>query len=242
MTLNTNRTVREIAVEVPSATRVFEKLGIDYCCGGAKNFREACVEAKIPVDEVLRNLQQAEELRLARQESARDWNSAPLSEVIDEIVRKHHAYVQAEIPRVSALAEKVSSKHGDKHPETKKVYELFEALANELTLHLMKEEQILFPYITRMEESNIEKSPVVPSCFGSVHNPVRMMMMEHDNAGTVLKELRDATGDYKLPEDACTSYRTLYNALLEFEADLHQHIHMENNILFPRAVAMEEQR
>jgi regulator of cell morphogenesis and NO signaling len=106
-------------------------------------------------------------------------------------------------------------------------------------MHLMKEEQILFPYVVRLEESRIEKTPVIPSCFGTVESPIQMMVMEHDNAGEVLRLLRAATADYKLPEDACTSYRTLYTGLLEFEADLHQHIHLENNILFPRAIAME---
>jgi len=240
MTLDSNKTVRELAVEVPSATRVFEKLGIDYCCGGGKKLNEACDQAKLAVDQVLRDLEQAEKARQERQESATDWNSEPLADVIAHIVKKHHAYVQAEIPRLSHLANKVSSKHGPAHPETVKVNELFEALANELTMHLMKEEQILFPYVIRLEESKLESAPVIPSCFGTVQNPIQMMVMEHDNAGEVLRELRAATTDYKLPEDACTSYRTLYTGLLEFEADLHQHIHLENNILFPRAIAMEK--
>jgi regulator of cell morphogenesis and NO signaling len=242
MTLDSNKTVRELAVEVPSATRVFEKLGIDYCCGGGKKLNEACDQAKLAVDQVLRDLEQAEKARQERQESATDWNSEPLADVITHIVKNHHAYVQAEIPRLSHLANKVSSKHGPAHPETVKVNELFEALANELTMHLMKEEQILFPYVIRMEESKLESAPVIPSCFGTVQNPIQMMVMEHDSAGDVLRELRAATADYKLPEDACTSYRTLYTGLLEFEADLHQHIHLENNILFPRALAMENSR
>jgi regulator of cell morphogenesis and NO signaling len=239
MTLDSNKTVRELAVEVPSATRVFEKLGIDYCCGGGKKLNDACNQAKLAVDQVLRDLELAEKSRQERQESATDWNTEPLADVIGHIVKKHHAYVQSEIPRLQHLAEKVSSKHGPAHPETVKVNELFQALANELTMHLMKEEQILFPYVVRMEESKIEKTPVIPSCFGTVEHPIQMMVMEHDSAGDVLRELRVATSDYKLPEDACTSYRTLYTGLLEFEADLHQHIHLENNILFPRAVAME---
>ena len=240
MNLDSNKTVRELAVEVPSATRVFEKLGIDYCCGGGKKLNEACDQAKLAVDQVLSDLEQAEKARQERQESGTDWNSEPLADVIAHIVKKHHAYVQAEIPRLSHLANKVSSKHGPSHPETVKVNELFEALANELTMHLMKEEQILFPYVIRLEESKLESAPVIPSCFGTVQNPIQMMVMEHDNAGEVLRELRAATTDYKLPEDACTSYRTLYTGLLEFEADLHQHIHLENNILFPRAIAMEK--
>jgi regulator of cell morphogenesis and NO signaling len=242
MTLDSNKTVRELAVEVPSATRVFEKLGIDYCCGGGKKLNEACDQAKLAVNQVLRDLEQAEKARQERQESSTDWNSEPLADVIAHIVKKHHAYVLTEIASLSHLAEKVSSKHGPAHPETVKVNELFELLANELTMHLMKEEQILFPYIVRLEESSIEKTPVIPSCFGTVQNPIQMMVMEHDNAGEVLRELRAVTSDYKFPEDACTSYRTLYTGLLEFEADLHQHIHLENNILFPRAIAMEKGR
>ena len=243
MTINTNKTVREIAVEVPSATRVFEKLGIDYCCGGGKGLGDACLQAKLPVDQVLRDLEQAESSRIARQENARDWSREPLADVIGEIVQKHHAFVKAEIPRLSSLAAKVSSKHGEHHPETLKVNELFGALADELSMHLMKEEQILFPYMIRMEEAVVAKEPMIPSsCFGTVQNPIHMMVSEHDSAGETLRALRESTADYKVPDDACTSYRTLYTGLLEFEADLHQHIHLENNILFPRAVAMEEGR
>ncbi len=240
MTFDSNKTVRELAVEVPSATRVFEKHGIDYCCGGGKKLGDACVQAKLPVEQVLRDLEQAESSRISRQETARDWNKEQLADVIQEIVSKHHNYVKNEIPRISMLANKVASKHGPTHPETVRVNELFEQLAEELTMHLMKEEQILFPYIIRMEEAVIEKHAVLPPPFGTVQNPIRMMVSEHDNAGTVLAELRRATSSYKVPDDACTSYRTLYTALLEFEADLHQHIHLENNILFPRAIAMEE--
>jgi regulator of cell morphogenesis and NO signaling len=240
MTLDSNKTVRELAVEVPSATRVFEKLGIDYCCGGGKKLNEACDQAKLAVDLVLRDLELAENARQERLESVTDWNAEPLADVIGHIVKKHHAYVQSEIPRLLHLSGKVSSKHGPAHPETVKVNELFETLASELTTHLMKEEQILFPYVVRLEESSIEKAPVIPSCFGKVENPIQMMVMEHDNAGDILRELRSATSNYRLPEDACTSYRTLYTGLLEFEADLHQHIHLENNILFPRAIAMEQ--
>ncbi len=240
MTLDSNKTVRELAVEVPSATRVFEKFGIDYCCGGGKKLAEACDQTKL--NQVLRDLEQAESDRLSAQQSGTDWSTAPLADLVDQIVKKHHAYVQAEIPRLTNLANKVSSKHGPAHPETARVNQLFEDLANELTMHLMKEEQILFPYIVRMEESKIEHSPVVPSCFGTVQNPIQMMVMEHDSAGEILRELRSITSDYKAPEDACTSYRTLYTGLMEFEADLHQHIHRENNILFPRAIAMENGR
>ena len=241
MTLDSNKTVRELALEFPSAPRVFEKFGIDYCCGGGKKLADACDQTKL--DQVLRDLEQAESARVATQQTSTDWSTAPLGDLIDHIVKTHHSYLQTELPRLTNLAGKVSSKHGPSHPETVRVNELLEDLANELTMHLMKEEQILFPYIIRMEESKIEKSPVVPSsCFGTVQNPIGMMEMEHDNAGEALRELRSLTSNYKVPEDACTSFRALYTGLLELEGDLHQHIHLENNILHPRAIAMESGR
>lgn len=240
MTFDSNKTVRELAVELPSATRVFEKHGIDYCCGGGKKLGEACVQAKLPVEEVLRELEQAESSRAMRQENVRDWSREAMADLIDLIVTKHHGYIKTEIPRLSHLANKVAAKHGPTHPETVKVNEFFAQIAEELTMHLMKEEQILFPYIVRMEESVLEKNAVIPPPFGTVQNPIRMMVSEHDSAGEVLRQMRAVTENYKVPEDACTSFRTLYTGLIEFEADLHQHIHLENNILFPRAIAMEE--
>jgi regulator of cell morphogenesis and NO signaling len=159
-----------------------------------------------------------------------------LYELIENIKSTHHAYVREQIPNLEALLDKVTAKHGKNHPELGGVRQTFTALAEELTLHLMKEEQILFPYIVRGEESSAQHEPAPPSCFGSVENPIRMMMSEHDQAGEALREMRRLTADYKLPEDACTSFRALYRLLQEFEADLHQHIHKENNILFPRAI------
>jgi regulator of cell morphogenesis and NO signaling len=131
------------------------------------------------------------------------------------------------------------SVHGINHPELLQVQDVFGELANELNVHLMKEEQILFPYVALMEEAAAANEPAPPAMFGTVMNPVRMMMQEHDGAGDTLRKLHSITNDYALPADACVSYKTLYDALRGFEADLHQHIHLENNILFPRAVALE---
>ncbi len=233
MPITANKTVRELAVEVPNATRVFEKMGIDYCCGGHKSLEEACAGAKRPVDEVLRALEQGVDASVPR--AARDWNTAPLGELVDHIVNKHHAYVKSEVPRLQALIAKVVSVHGEHHPELKQVQVAFSELGNELTSHMMKEEQILFPYVKELAMGK----GCGPSCFGSVQNPIRAMMAEHDMAGEKLREMRQATNSYTLPKDACFSYGTLFNALLEFEADLHQHIHLENNILFPRAIELE---
>ena len=150
--------------------------------------------------------------------------------------------MREESPRIEALAAKVVGVHGKNHPELLRVQAIFSALAEELRVHLMKEEQILFPYVLLMEESTLAGEPAPPAMFGTVVNPVRMMMQEHDGAGEALRSLRSVTNEYTLPADACISYRTLYQALQGYEADLHQHIHLGNNILFPRAVAMEAKR
>jgi regulator of cell morphogenesis and NO signaling len=142
--------------------------------------------------------------------------------------------------RLVPLLDKVCSVHGRNHPELQQIRVSFQSLVQELATHLMKEEQVLFPYVVRMEEAIIQREPVLPSPFGSIQNPVAMMEHEHDSAGNALRAMREASCGYKAPEDACISYKTLYKALADFEADLHQHIHLENNILFPRAIAMEK--
>jgi regulator of cell morphogenesis and NO signaling len=233
MTLTATKTVRELAVEVPNATRVFEKLGIDYCCGGDRPLEEACASANVAPDDVLRALEQGSEASASVTNC--DWNTAPLGELVDHIVNKHHAFVKSETPRLQALIAKVAGVHGKNHPELERVEVAFSELANELGAHLMKEEQVLFPYVKQMAGG----SGCGPSCFGTVQNPIRVMMTEHDDAGETLREMRRLTSDYSIPADACTSYATLCRALVDFEQDLHQHIHLENNILFPRAIALE---
>ena len=240
MTIATTKTVGEIAAEMPSATREFEKLGIDYCCGGSRTLGEACAEAKISVDEALARLEKS--LASTEPGDDKDWQNQLLADLVDHIKTTHHVFVREESPRIAALAAKVVGVHGKNHPELLQVQDVFSVLAAELGVHLMKEEQVLFPYILRMEESALAGEPMPPATFGTVVNPVRMMMQEHDGAGYALRSLHTITNDYRVPEDACISYRTLYQALQGFEADLHQHIHLENNILFPRAVALEAKR
>jgi regulator of cell morphogenesis and NO signaling len=239
MTLATTKTVGEIAVEMPGATREFEKLGIDYCCGGSRSLGQACVEANIPVDEVLARL--GASTASAQSDSDKDCQKQLLADLIGHIITTHHVFIREESPRIEALAAKVVGVHGKNHPELLQVQQIFSALAEELRVHLMKEEQMLFPYISLMEESRLAGEPAPPAMFGTVVNPVRMMMQEHDGAGEALRALRSVTADYTVPDDACISYRTLYGALDRYEADLHQHIHLENNVLFPRAVAMEDE-
>jgi len=237
MTLTTTKTVRDYAIETPQTIPVFEKLGIDYCCGGNRPLDEACTAANLNLDQVLKQIESA--VAEPAHPSDRELRSGALSELIAHIVRTHHVYVRTQIPEVERLTDKVYAKHGENHPELAKIRNVFHDLGQELMTHLMKEENILFPYVERMEDSVIGREPVLPPPFGTVQNPVRMMEHEHDVAGIALRSLRETTNGYVPPADACTSFRALYQALENFEKDLHQHIHLENNVLFPRAVEME---
>jgi regulator of cell morphogenesis and NO signaling len=238
MTINTTNTVRELAVALPDATRLFEKLGIDYCCGGHRSLADACQAASVPVEEVVRSLEQIKQSTQPDGQS-HDWQTESLSALITHILDKHHAFTREELARLEQLLAKVSSVHGQNHPELLRLQTLFLDLAQELAQHMFKEEQVLFPYVAQMEEAARHRRPVQPPFFGTVRNPVRMMMMEHDTAGEALREMRRVTNNYTAPQDACISYQTLYQALPAFEQDLHEHIHLENNILFPRAVELE---
>jgi regulator of cell morphogenesis and NO signaling len=235
MSIDTMKTVREVAVEFPGATRIFEKLGIDYCCGGGKALEEACLAAGVSADNVIALLEEAGSTAA----EARDWKIAPLSELVAHIVTRHHGFTREELVRVSNLLAKVCSVHGENHPELRRLHTVFQELKHELTSHMLKEEQVLFPYIENLETAVRRGEPVPTPYFGTVRNPVRMMMQEHDDAGQALRDLREVSSNYQVPADGCISFRTLYQALEEFERDLHQHIHLENNILFPRAAELE---
>ncbi|HKP11832.1 MAG TPA: iron-sulfur cluster repair di-iron protein [Blastocatellia bacterium] len=236
MTIQAIKTVREIAVELPAATRLFEKLGIDYCCGGARPLAEACATAGLAVDEVVASLEQ---ITAVKEAEARDWRAASLSDLIAHINGTHHVFTREEFDRVEPLLAKVSRVYGERRPELPRIQALFLELKRELLPHLMKEEQVLFPYVRQLELAAAGQSARPASYFGTVQNPVRMMMTEHEAAGDILRRLRELSNDFTPPEDACVTYQTLYRALEAFEQDLHQHIHLENNILFPRAIEME---
>jgi regulator of cell morphogenesis and NO signaling len=241
MSVTVEKTVRELALEDPATTRVFEKLGIDYCCGGNQSLEQACRGAKISLEEVLGALEAAQQFAQPATPNG-DWQTEPLADLVAHIKNTHHKYTREEIARLGPLFDKVCSVHGRNHPELPDIRTTFQGLAQELTMHMMKEEMILFPYMVRMEESFLQHEPVLPGPFGSGANPIAMMEHEHESAGQALRAMRQASGGYAPPSDACVSYQTLYRALADFEADLHQHIHLENNILFPRAAAMERGR
>ncbi|MEW6208850.1 MAG: iron-sulfur cluster repair di-iron protein [Acidobacteriota bacterium] len=239
MMISSTKTVRELALEMPGATEVFEKIGIDYCCGGAQSLSEACVKVGKPIEQVLPMLEEIVSKSDTKEEKI-DWRVRRLAKLTHYIVNKHHAFTRRELGRLSLLIAKVCSAHSARHPELVLIQSLFQSLEHDLLPHMHKEEQILFPYIERMEEA-IRRSERMPTAFfGTVRSPIRMMMLEHDNAGELLRAIRDASKDFKVPEDGCASYELLYEGLKEFEHDLHQHIHLENNILFPRAIEMED--
>jgi regulator of cell morphogenesis and NO signaling len=191
------------------------------------------------MDAVIDSLEMADHSARAVQ-ADHTWQTEPMADLISHIKTTHHKYTREEMARLAPLFDKVCSVHGQNHPELQQVRASFRGLVQELTTHMMKEEMVLFPYIVRMEEAFIQKEAVLPSPFGSVQNPVSMMEHEHDSAGNALRAMREASSGYTAPPEACISYQTLYKALAEFEADLHQHIHLENNILFPRAITMEK--
>jgi regulator of cell morphogenesis and NO signaling len=239
MTRTATQTVGELAVERPDATRIFEELRIDYCCGGSRPLAEACAAAGVDVETVVRLLEESAEAH-AQSGAAMDFQTASLTALITYIVETHHSFTRQEIERLSALLETVCSVHGQNHPELLEIEPLFAELCYDLALHMLKEEQVLFPYIAEMEAAAQNQRALLPPPFGTVRNPVRMMMLEHDTAGDLLRRIRAASGDYTVPADGCPSYQTLYQALAAFETNLHQHIHLENNILFPRAMEMED--
>jgi regulator of cell morphogenesis and NO signaling len=234
MNMDGARTVRELAIEIPNATRTFEKLGIDYCCGGSRSLSDACQHAHVTLEDVLGELEQGSSFKPATESTTQDFANGTLTELVEHIVGTHHGYVKQELPRLQQLLSKVVSVHGGAHPELARIQQVFQGMSAELTSHMMKEEHILFPYIVALENAVSNGRPKPRPAFGTVSNPVHMMELEHDSAGAALKEIGALSSNYEPPEGACFSYRTLYTALKDFETDLHQHIHLENNILFPR--------
>lgn len=240
MSISTRSTVKELAIEVPGATRVFEKLGIDYCCGGGKTLGDACAAVGLQSDEVVRRLEAASQVEPRPAEEGK-WPNESLAALIDFIISKHHFFTIQELDRIQALLARVRSVHAERHPQLLEIEDLFNSLKADLNLHMKKEEIILFPYIIALEDA-VANGRLAPSpMFGTVKNPIRMMRMEHDTAGEILRNIRKLSSNFAAPADACTSFQTLYEAIEGLEQDLHQHIHLENNVLFPRAESLEGQ-
>lgn len=225
--------VGTIVARQPETARVFEKYQLDYCCRGKRKLREACEENQIDLCQLLAELDQA----TSSPGDGPLWIERTLSELCDHIEHRHHDYLREELPRIAGLIDKVINAHGASHPELTRVRDHFRLLRGELEPHMMKEERVLFPAIRQMESS--QPRQVFP--FGSMDNPIRCMVDEHEHAGEQLAILRELTSGYTPPDGACPTWKVMLDSLARLERDMHEHVHKENSILFPRAQDMERQ-
>jgi regulator of cell morphogenesis and NO signaling len=228
------RTIGDLVVERPARARVFEKFGIDYCCGGKKPLAEVCNKKGLDPKKVMDELLAAD-----TQPDAPDydhWSLASLTELCGHIESTHHGYLKRELPRLQFIVHKVASVHGSGDSRLAKVAEIFDGLKSEMEQHMAKEERVLFPLCRQLEHGD------APSPRGFINMPIRKMMEEHQDAGDALAEMRRLTDDYAVPPEACNTYRAMLDSLAYLEKDMHQHVHKENNILFPRAIELEAAR
>jgi len=219
--MNTTNTIADLVLSVPNAIPVLERLGIDYCCHGAQSIQQACRAVAITSEELLTMIEEA-----PASAPERAFGDEPITEVIDFILETHHVYTRAALEALAPLAARVAQAHGPNHPELAELKELVDALCADLMPHMMKEEQILFPFLRGQAEA----------CFSRVAAPIRVMMLEHEAVGELLASIRKLSHDFELPPEACRSYTAYYRLLEELEQDLHRHIHVENNVLFPKAL------
>ena len=221
-------TVGQLVAERPSRARVFEKFGIDYCCGGRKLLEQACRDRAVDVKAVLDELRRNDERRAPE----RDWAALGLTRLADHIEQTHHGYLRQELPRLDFLTHKVAAAHGQRHPELVRLRDVFAGFKGDLLNHMQKEELVLFPLCRRLEAGEVAATA---SGVG-LQRPVDVLTDEHDHAGEALAEMRRLTNGFAPPADACNTYRALLDSLKELEADMHQHVHLENNVLFPAAL------
>lgn len=234
MSITLESSVGQLVTERPARSRIFESFGIDFCCGGKHTLAEACEKRSLDPQVVIDILNQFED-RVNSESTERDWSEAPLTELCDHIEQTHHAYMKQELPRLEVFLRKIAAKHGLHDLRLVELLDVFVALRAEYEQHATKEERILFPLIRRMEAGDLQAG----SHCGSINNPIRVMVMEHDHAGDALKRMRELTDGFVAPDDACNTYRATMDALRELERDLHRHVHKENSILFPRAAELE---
>ena len=227
-----NKTISQIVTDHHQTAGVFEKYGIDFCCKGKRPLIDACAEKRLNKEAVIQELAHA----IATEKPANDFNTMPLTELADHIVRVHHTYVKFNMPQISEYVTRVATKHGDRFPYMKQVAALFLELQHEMNDHMMKEEKVLFPRIKQLAN---EKS--TDHAIGFYEGPISVMEDEHERAGTIMQQIRELTNNYTAPQDACTTFRQSLASLQAFEADLHQHVHLENYILFPKAIALYRQ-
>lgn len=229
---NPSPTVGQLVAERPERARVFERFGIDYCCAGRKSLATACSERGLDLSFVHSQLEAAD--AAPRKTSEPDWTTEPLSRLVDHIQTVHHGFMNRELPRLAALVRKVAGVHGNAHAELILLQDVFTEFCREVAEHMAKEESALFPWIRALETGTRGPSNSVP-----LDGPVRQMMREHEDAGVALAKMRELTRGFVPPNNACGTYRVMLSGLADIEADMHTHVHKENNILFPRALALE---
>ena len=233
MTSLSSKTLAQIVNENHKAAYVFEKYHLDFCCKGKRLLKQACDELQVPVERVIADL----DVVTSDTKVSVDFDKMSLSHLAEYIVLTHHDYVKKELPLIYSYLQKVASKHGDRHPEMLAVFNAFDELREDMFEHMEKEEIILFPRIKIVEMYSHENTDVQINR-SYLEGPIAIMEQEHENAGELLAQIRDLTNNYNLPKDACTTYKLTFAALQAFEIDLHQHIHLENNILFPKTLKL----
>ena len=215
------------------AAAILDRYGLDYCCGGAGSLAQGCAERGVDVQQVVSDLESLDP-------AGRESSDTDLAALVDYIVGRHHAYIRASVPVIQQHLAKVVEAHGARHPELTAIDAQFAKVARELRLHMMKEEQVLFPYVRALAQAFDNTAAPPPNMFGTVQNPIRMMEIEHQEAGNDVALIHELTGAYEPPADACATYRLVLQELAAFEHDLHRHVHLENHVLFPKAVELEE--
>ncbi len=230
-------TLGALAAKDLRKAEIFKKYGLDFCCGGKKTVKEACAEKGLDVTKIEQELQQADKNPLTRSLPYGDWS---LDFLADYIVNTHHTYVHKTLPELRGYALKVAQVHGSRHPELVTIHHLVEAINKELTEHMEEEETSVFPFIKKIVAAKKSNDTAAMAQMGSVQNPVKDMEAEHEQAGKILESIRTISNNYALPQDACASYGLLFKMLQDFEDDLFTHIHLENNILFPKALELEK--
>jgi regulator of cell morphogenesis and NO signaling len=229
-------TLADIVTGDSRTAAVFDRIGLDYCCHGHQTLRDAAIDHSVPLSELIEQL-----VSLGPRPSGTDAPAATddLATLANYVIDRHHRYVRETIPTISSWLEKLVTRHGTRHPELAGIQLAFEELASELLSHMSKEEHLLFPYIGALAAAAKTGASLPPSPFGTILNPIRVMEEDHREAGDHMSRIRLWSQSYTPPADACRTYRLCYDALAQFEADLHQHVHLENHVLFPRAVALE---
>lgn len=236
MNINSNKTIGEIVAEDYRTAVVFESFGIDFCCKGNKSLDEVCEEKEIQKMTLFQHLETALK---SQDNTSINYNSWPLDLLADYVEKKHHRYVEEKTPLLKQYLDKICMVHGKQHPELFEVKDLFNQSANNLVVHMKKEELILFPFIRKMAVANNEHALIPKAPFDTVQNPIKNMMHEHDVEGDLFRRIAKITNNYTPPNDACNTYKVTFALLKEFESDLHLHIHLENNILFPKSIDLE---